>query len=32
MDMFEIIVAFLQAYIFAILSAIYIGGAVSAEH
>ncbi len=29
---FEVLVAFLQAYIFVILAAVYIGGAVHAEH
>jgi len=32
MDIFEVVVAFLQAYIFAIISAIYIGSAVNADH
>lgn len=31
-DLFEIFVALIQAYIFAILTAIYIGGAVHVEH
>jgi F0F1-type ATP synthase membrane subunit a len=30
--MFEIFVAFIQAFIFAILSAVYIGGALDQEH
>ncbi len=30
--LFEIFVAFIQAFIFAILSAIYIGGALEEEH
>jgi F-type H+-transporting ATPase subunit a len=29
---FEVLVAFLQAYIFTILTAVYIGGAVHPEH
>jgi F-type H+-transporting ATPase subunit a len=29
---FELMVAFLQAYIFTILAAVYIGGAVHPEH
>jgi F-type H+-transporting ATPase subunit a len=29
---FEVLVAFLQAYIFVILAAVYIGGAAHAEH
>ena len=29
---FEILVAFLQAFIFTILTAVYIGGAVHQEH
>jgi F-type H+-transporting ATPase subunit a len=29
---FEILVAFLQAFIFTILTAVYIGGAMSADH
>ncbi len=29
---FEIMVAFLQAYIFTILAAVYIGGAMHPEH
>ena len=29
---FEVLVAFLQAYIFAILAGVYIGGAMHAEH
>jgi F-type H+-transporting ATPase subunit a len=29
---FEILVAFLQAYIFTILAAVYIGGAMHPEH
>jgi F-type H+-transporting ATPase subunit a len=29
---FEILVAFLQAYIFVVLAAVYIGGAVHPEH
>lgn len=31
-NLFEIFVAFIQAYIFAILTAIYIGGAIHVEH
>ncbi len=31
-NLFEIFVAFIQAYIFAILAAIYIGGAIHVEH
>jgi F-type H+-transporting ATPase subunit a len=30
--LFEILVAFLQAYIFTLLTAVYIDGATSAEH
>jgi F-type H+-transporting ATPase subunit a len=30
--LFEILVAFLQAYIFTLLTAVYISGAVSEEH
>jgi F-type H+-transporting ATPase subunit a len=30
--LFEILVAFLQAYIFALLTAVYISGALHAEH
>ncbi len=30
--MFEIFVAFIQAFIFAILSAVYIAGALDQEH
>jgi F-type H+-transporting ATPase subunit a len=29
---FEVLVAFLQAYIFAMLAAVYIGGAAHPEH
>jgi F-type H+-transporting ATPase subunit a len=29
---FEVLVAFLQAYIFTILTAVYIGGAMHPEH
>jgi F-type H+-transporting ATPase subunit a len=29
---FEVLVAFLQAYIFTILTAVYIGGAAHSEH
>jgi len=29
---FEVLVAFLQAYIFTILTAVYIGGAAHPEH
>jgi F-type H+-transporting ATPase subunit a len=29
---FEIMVSFLQAYVFAILAAVYIGGAMHPEH
>jgi F-type H+-transporting ATPase subunit a len=29
---FEVMVAFLQAYIFTILTAVYIGGAMHPEH
>ena len=29
---FEVMVAFLQAYIFTILAAVYIGGALHPEH
>jgi len=29
---FELLVAFLQAYIFTILAAVYIGGAMHPEH
>jgi F-type H+-transporting ATPase subunit a len=29
---FEVLVAFLQAYIFTILAAVYIGGAIHPEH
>ena len=32
MMLFEILVAFLQAYIFTLLTAVYIGGAMHAEH
>jgi F-type H+-transporting ATPase subunit a len=32
MTVFEILVAFLQAYIFTILTAVYIGGAMHPEH
>ena len=32
MIILKIVVAFLQAYIFTLLSAIYIGGAVKEEH
>ena len=31
-DMFELFVAFIQAFIFAILSAVYIGGALDQDH
>ena len=30
--LFEILVAFLQAYIFALLTAVYIGGALAPDH
>jgi len=30
--LFEIFIAFIQAFIFAILSAVYIGGALEEEH
>jgi F-type H+-transporting ATPase subunit a len=29
---FELLVAFLQAYIFSILAAVYVGGAMHPEH
>jgi F-type H+-transporting ATPase subunit a len=32
MTAFEVLVAFLQAYIFTILAAVYIGGALHPEH
>ncbi len=32
LSLFEVLVAFLQAYIFTILAAVYIGGAMHPEH
>jgi F-type H+-transporting ATPase subunit a len=32
MTLFEVLVIFLQAYIFTILAAVYIGGAIHPEH